>query len=259
MTQPALSHRLQKIEQEFGKKIFYVERKRLFFTADGEILTQHAMEMLTKEQYIRDKIANSGENNNGILRLGITDTYLRYKILPTLKEFINRYPFISLLLKSGASQDVVAMLRNGDIHIGICNINTDGPGEKISLGDDRIVIVSKKPINFKILPQEAMIRYIQNTALKTAIETWWLENYSEPPTANIEVKTIETALEMVRYGFGYSIVPELVLGSQNNLYMSPLKNKNRGFVQRTCWLRFRSQMLEYSTVKTFIDFITHVC
>jgi DNA-binding transcriptional LysR family regulator len=256
ISQPAVTARLKNIEKEYGQKLFYMERKRLYFTPAGELLARYAAETLIKEQEARDAILNAGsEAQRGLVRIGASDAYAYYKLAPLLQGFSKKYPDISVTLKSGSSRDVVNMLSEGKVHVGICNIGASWQGEKTVLSQDYISICSSKPVDLERLSETPMIHYAQNDVLREIIDDWWMENYTSRPNIVMEVQYINTALEMVRHGFGYCIAPEIYLGGKGEFYLTRLKKPKGEFIIRTCWLRYHLKQLEFPAVKTFINFV----
>lgn len=256
MSQPALTYRLQNLEKEFGRPMFYVEKKHLYFTDTGEMLIHYANEMLKRERELKDMIASSSQEDSGIVRLGTTETYAHFKIAPLLKQFNHHYPNITIMLKAASSQEVLDLLSNGDIHVGICNIGSGNADKKKLIDHDRITIVTKEPLNLTTLPHIPMIKYTQNAVLKEMLNDWWNENYTAPPRINIQVKTLETAMSMVNYGLGYCIVPEMSVDRKYHLHMTYLKNREQQYLIRSCWLRYHTKVLGLPAVRTFVDFLT---
>lgn len=57
LTQPAVSHHMRQLEQEFGIHIFYKDKKELRLTPEGEILVKYARRALAVYRNARQAIA----------------------------------------------------------------------------------------------------------------------------------------------------------------------------------------------------------
>lgn len=99
-----------------------------------------------------------------------------------------------------------------------------------------------------------MIYYQTDASLKSLIQKWWNNQFTEPPFIAMEVDRQETCKEMVKNGLGYSVVPEICLQPSDELYTLALSYKNNEPVIRDTWLMYDSSALELSVVKAFITF-----
>ena len=59
LTQPAVSHHMRQLEQEFGIHIFYKDKKELRLTPEGEILVKYARRALAVYRNARQAIEDS--------------------------------------------------------------------------------------------------------------------------------------------------------------------------------------------------------
>ena len=59
LTQPAVSHHMRQLEQEFGIPIFYKDKKELRLTPEGEILVKYARRALAVYRNARQAIEDS--------------------------------------------------------------------------------------------------------------------------------------------------------------------------------------------------------
>src|SRR5690625_7683416 len=69
ISQPAVTQRLRYIEEHFGERIFLRTSKRLKLTPAGEIILKHAKEVMEKEQWIMNTLAESSKEVQGTLSI----------------------------------------------------------------------------------------------------------------------------------------------------------------------------------------------
>lgn len=105
ITQPALSNALRALEQEFGVAI--VRRGRVFagLTPEGEQVLQTGLEMLQKEELLRQSLSEKAGQLQGNLRMAAVPT-----AMPMLVRFASmlrsQYPGVLPVLHSMSSPDI---------------------------------------------------------------------------------------------------------------------------------------------------------
>lgn len=255
ISQPSLTYRIKKIEGEFHSKILIPEKRGIQFTTEGEFLVEYAKKMLLEEQSIKDKIVNMKSEIKGTLRIGASSSYAQYKLPPIFRTFLNNYPNVKIMLKTGSSSEIMNSLFNNEIHIGIENIGHGWQNGKILIGREKITIISKDNIKVSALPNHLMIEYTKNSFLKNLINNWWQKNFNVPPVTNIKVNYVEARKEMVKNGLGFSIVPEFCTKKNDNLNTIAILDENHKFITRNNWMNYKKSSLKIPIVKKFIDFI----
>lgn len=256
ISQPAITYRIRQLEKNFGINILFTEDKNIQFTTEGEQLVEYAEKMLLEEQKLRDTIMNVGSEVKGTLRLGVSNSYAQYKLPSILKGFLEAYPKVKIMLKTGTSSEVINLLFNNEVHIGIENVGYDWEGSKVPMGKEKIVLISKDKIDIKDLPNLSMIKYTKNPFLKNSIENWWQNNFTTSPLINIDVNYSGTCKEMVKNGLGFAIMPEFSIEKHDNLHILQLCDESGKPLQRDNWMNFRKSSLKLSVVSKFVDFIT---
>ncbi|ARJ76535.1 LysR family transcriptional regulator [Bacillus velezensis] len=255
MTQPALSYRLKNLEAQFGVRLFYKRKKGMEFTSEGEHLVDYSKEMLQEFRRVKDDMLNMSHEVSGVLRLGVSSNFAQYKLPAILKRFSDQYPSVQFHVNTGWSAKVMDLLHHSGVHLGIMRGNYDWQGEKQLLNEERLYLISKTEINSEDLPKLPMIYYQTDASLKSLIQKWWNNQFTEPPFIAMEVDRQETCKEMVKNGLGYSVVPEICLQPSDELYTLALSYKNNEPVIRDTWLMYNSSALELSVVKAFITFL----
>ncbi|SOC41416.1 LysR family transcriptional regulator [Ureibacillus acetophenoni] len=254
ISQPSLTYRIQQLEQELGVKILSRRKRGVDFTVEGEYLVQYAISMLHRLNELKDYLANLNGKIKGTLRLGVSQTYARYKLPVILSEFLSEYPEVDIKLKSGFSYEVIQMINKEETNIGIVRDTYDWKGPKILLDKEKIYIVSKEEIELSDLPNLRRIHYNTDLSLKNVIDTWWKGTFEAPPKITMEVDLIDTCREMVENGLGYAFLPEICLKGYEHLKKYELTLEGQQLVRNT-WLIFNEHSLDLSVVKAFIKFM----
>jgi LysR family transcriptional regulator for metE and metH len=142
LTQSALSHQLRDVETRLGTPIFLRVGKRMVLTSAGERLLRSADEILGTLERTEDAIRLLAGGRGGRLRVS-TGVYTQYHWLPfVVRRFRTACPQVDVQIVAGAGRDVVDLLVDGSIDLGI----VDRPVEDArlvarQLFDDELVAV----------------------------------------------------------------------------------------------------------------------
>lgn len=257
ISQPALTFRLQQIEESFGIKVAHRGRRGVEFTAQGECLVKYAREMIQKLRDTKEQIWNMQNSVTGILRLGVTGTFACYRLPSLLSQFISCYPGVEFNVKTGWSSEVVELLYKHEVHIGVIRGDHDWPEQKQLIMEEPLYIVSKNKIALEELPNLPRIDYKTDPSLKSTIDNWWIENFSNSPIISMQVDRIETCKELVYNGLGYAIMPGLTLKDKSGIFTIGLMSKDRVPIRRNTWLIYRKESLNLTLIKTFVEFLSN--
>lgn len=255
ISQPALTNRLQQLEKEFGVKIVNRGRRGVQFTPQGEYLAKSAHEMLLNIQKIKENVLNMEDNITGTLRLGVSTFFTDYMLPNLLKLFKEQYPHIEFKVTTGFSSHISHLIYNQDVHIGIVKGDFSWNDQKHVLFEETICIASKEKIDIHNLPHLPRIDYHTDPLLKSSIDNWWTEHFSQPPLVSIEVDKADTCKKMVANGLGYAILPSMILNDVNDIYKTDITNKDGKPIVRRTWMYYHKESIKLNIVKAFVEFM----
>lgn len=256
ISQPALSHRIQQLENEFSITIMTRGKKGIVLTTEGELIVDYAKSMTGYLRQLKDSLSEINSKVTGELRIGVSSNYALYKLPLILKNFIEVYPDIQIIVKTGWSTDILKAFLDEEIHIGIIRGNYDWDGPKILINEDPMCLISQHFIDFNNLPSLPRIDYKTDPDLKLIIDNWWHDWFLKPPFIAMEVDRLVTCREMVLNGLGYGIVPRYILdNTEEELFIHDLKTPDERAISRKLSMFYRSNELSLSVVKVFVEFI----
>ncbi|WP_338448690.1 LysR family transcriptional regulator [Niallia oryzisoli] len=255
ISQPALTYRLKNLENEFGTKLFFKIKGGIEFTSEGVHLVEYAEEMIKKLQKTKDYMLNIQQDVRGTLRLGVSSNFAQYKLPKILKSFSIQFPNVQFNINTGWSNDIINLLNSATVQLGILRGNYEWYGKKALLHTEKLCLISKKEIKLEALPELPFINYKTDSSLKTLINGWWHDRYSEPPFIMMETDRLDTCKEMVKNDLGIAIVPQICLQPSDNLQIHELSYHDGEPVNRYTWLMYNQDSLQLSTVKNFINFL----
>ncbi|MCX6610869.1 MAG: LysR substrate-binding domain-containing protein [Acidobacteria bacterium] len=119
IAQPSLSQQIQKLERELGISLFDRLGRSLKLTAYGQSLQISAERILREAEEARTAIEGLKSEDAGELRVGVIPTVLPYSLVKPLAEFQRRYPRIDLTLTEAMTDDLIELLRRGELDLAI--------------------------------------------------------------------------------------------------------------------------------------------
>lgn len=124
ISQPTLSSAIRALEAEIGAPI--VERGHRFrgFTAQGEIVLEHAKRILAECDALRQNLARIGAGLSGRLRLGVIPTALPVIALMTTR-FQAQFPRVAIVILSQTSSDIARGLENFELEAGVTYLDSE--------------------------------------------------------------------------------------------------------------------------------------
>lgn len=264
ITQPALTYRIQQMEREFGVPLIIKHAKGTRLTPEGEVLAAYAKKSLDELNRMKDYILNMRNEVKGLLRLGVASYFGLYKLPPLLKKFKELYPEVQISVTCALSLEILDLLQQEDIHVGIVRGEYPWLESKRLLHDEPICLISKEPIDLAVLPQLPHILYKEprvksashtSTPFSQTIQAWWHERYGTPPMITMQVDAYETCKEMVKQGLGYSIVPGVFVTPKDELHTLALTRINGEPIIRNTWMLYREASTELAIVSRFVEFM----
>lgn len=153
ITPPAATRQLAQLEEKLGVRLANRSTRRLSLTHEGELLLNHARDILGRFATMEDEVAHSRDTPRGRLRINASLGFGRRKISALVSEFALRYPEV-----------------NFDLHV------TDTPVDLIAENFDLA-------IRFGALPDRRLVarRLLANRRYLCASPKY-LRKYGEPKT-----------------------------------------------------------------------------
>lgn len=119
-TQSALTQQIKSLEEELGCQLFErIGKRKLLLTTYGEKLFAFSETVLSKYQYLIEDLSELKGIQKGQLKIAAPYTTLYHLLPKVLEAYIQQFPWVELSLLDRSQQNVVELVRNGDIDFGI--------------------------------------------------------------------------------------------------------------------------------------------
>ncbi|MNW26925.1 HTH-type transcriptional regulator CysL [compost metagenome] len=142
LSQPALSRKIAKLEEELGVRLFDRRGKRLELTSTGRFVYTFALEQRQRQLRFLNKLSQYKHEGQSELTLGASLTTIQ-TTLPTLMEaFMSKHPQTELKLLTGKTHEIVGFVRDKKADAGIVGSSIEEPGLScVPLFDDHLMLV----------------------------------------------------------------------------------------------------------------------
>lgn len=256
ISQSTLSKRIQSIEKELGVELMIRSRQGIHFTPVGEEILNLAQKIVSHRKEMDFVIANTLDIIKGTIHLGVSINFAHYYLPQTLKLLKEHYPLITPHIQTDQSRHVYKALWKNQIDLAIVRGEyKDWIGKSLLLCRERICLIHNEPtknIDFCTTP------YINRTSDQTmeqSVWRWLQENdLSEKLNSSMSVDSIQTVVNMVSAGLGWSIVPEICLHNFTG-HIIPLAYTDGIPLERSTYLLYSSQLTNLPQIEAFINLI----
>ena len=257
VSQPALTHRIKSLEDEFGVKILNRTPEGSSLTPQGEHILEFAEETLAKLNITKEYVLSMEAKIQGTLRLGVSHTFAQYELASLLGTYKKRYPDVDICLKTKLSSLILPLLQKNEVAVVISRKDSGWPEKKHLLRKESVYITSARPIKDEEIPSLPWITYGNDQMGLEERTRWWDERFSFPPN-RIHVHNAETCLQLILNGLGWALVPELCLKQYQSLVTRPAFFKSGEPLVRQTFLLYKNDALEWSAVNAFVKHVLGV-
>ncbi len=256
LTQPAISEQVRKLEQAHDVLLFYRERKRVRLTETGEHLFLLTKQLFEVEQRIADYMSETRAAIEGELRI-VADS--AHHVVNLLTQFRQRYPNVTVSLRSGNTEEILHELRSYNAEIGVIGDAPSRPDvEMLDLGATPITAFAAigllvNPAAGLTLAEAAEFPLILREAgSKTRAS---LEDEAAKQGITLKPAIVaegrEAVREMVASGAGIGFVSLAEFGHDPRLVQIPLNGVDIAMRETIVHLR---QRREVRVIRAFMEF-----
>lgn len=214
ITQSAVSQAISSLEEKTGNTLFARSTRSIKLTDEGQMLFSHIEQAYNFIKSAEGKLQEMKALARGEVRIGVGDTVCRFLLLPFLESFIAGYPRIKLKVINRTSPQIVAMLKNGRIDLGIVTLPVHDDSLEISaFTDTRDIFVASsrfdglrgRKVPLSELAAHPLLLLQKDSSTRRNLDEILAEKglAVEP---EIELESIELLVEFSRIGLGVAHV-----------------------------------------------------
>jgi LysR family hydrogen peroxide-inducible transcriptional activator len=231
VTQATLSMMIKKLEEELDVKIFDRSKQPVKTTEVGEKLILQARKIILESRKLKEIIQIEKGIVSGELKIGIIPTLAPYLLPLFLKQFMQNYPLVKLVINELTTDVIMQKLKSGDLDAGILAtpLHDNAITEQVVFYEKYFLYVNAKEKGFDknyVLPKDIDVNRLWLLEEGHCMRSQILNFCSLKKQKELEGQfhynagSIETLKNMVDTNFGMTIIPEL---ATHNLSISQKK------------------------------------
>lgn len=239
LTQPAVSHHVKLLEEEYGIKIFHTNKKELKPTPEGALLIEYARKVMALTDNLRQTIEDSKRSLRSFT-VGITATLAEYLISQIFASYCLEHPNTHINIITTDLNSIYSMLKSYELdwaiiegsiqsrHLTSLLLDTDYLCLAVSR---RHEFASRESVSLHELKSQKLILRTKNAGTRILFENHLLSRSENINNFNImiEIDNITTIKELVSYNAGVTIIAHSAIKNEvaaGSLVVVPIDNLN---------------------------------
>jgi len=233
VSQPTLSVAIKKLEEELDVRIFERGANEIKVTPLGEDIVRQAQSVIEQASAIHEIAKRGKDPLAGALRVGLIYTIAPYLLPELVKNVIEQYPQMPLMLQENFTVKLLEMLRTGELDCAIMAEPFPDAGLAVApLYDEpfQVALPAKHPlakrkrISADELKAETMLllgtgHCFRDHVLEVCPEFARFASDAEGIRKSFEGSSLETIRYMVASGMGVTVVPQLSITAERHEHL----------------------------------------
>ena len=217
LSQPSVSARVQTLESEVGVALFHRTARGVRLTDMGRTFLPFAQRSIETLRRGREVLESVRQTSAGILNMATARVIGTYVLPETLQKFQQLYPDANLHIKVGGSSDVLQMVVDEEVQLGLARFMQHPDVDALHLYDEEAVLLVHPGHSFtktrvaamSQVAQEPLIVYDPGDPGSSYFQFINRVCRDAGVTAKVEMNldSVEAAKNMVRLGLGVSFLP----------------------------------------------------
>lgn len=220
ISQPAISKRINLLEQQLGVKLFNRINRQVTLTEAGRTLLPKAQALRNQVEDIQRFAAGLSGTVSGPLVIGTSHHIGLRRLPPVLRHFNKQYPDVQLDIHFEDSEQACQAVERGELEIAIATLPETVPPQLQTrrIWVDQLYIVTsprhalhrQTPVSLAELAHYPCVLPSKDTYTYQILQHR-LEPYQVELDVRMSTNYIETLKMLVSSGFGWSLLPHTML------------------------------------------------
>jgi DNA-binding transcriptional LysR family regulator len=234
LSQTAISHRMRKLEDELGIKLFARTTREVTLTRAGIDFLPKAQKAIAELEQSFDELKQQGAKRRDRLDIACLPAFAVHYLPPILSRFHKMHPGVEVRIFETPSAAVAALVESGEVEFGLSVIQTNRWDLDVeAIGNVPLVLAcpkghplaGKRSVTWRELRGTPLIRVGQKTAIRSIIDDA-VGAARLTPNWQYEVQHVETAGHLVEAGLGLAVVlsVDVALHRGRGLVAVPLRS-----------------------------------
>lgn len=261
ISQPAVSHAISELENEYSVRLFERFSNRLHLTQEGRQLLTFSRHILAHSEEIAREMR--GEAGPRQLRLGGTLTAGPYFLIPLIRTFEQRYTDPELILHIHNTVELEHAILNAELDVGVAEGRITAPElNTVPLVRDELVFVCGHDTPWAQLARQGALSPVdlagqpflmrEKGSGTQALFTQLAAQLELHPRVKAVFNSIDGIKQGARAGLGIGFLSRRAVTEQDGLLILPLEG---GKLERTFSLVWHRDKYISEGLHTFLDFV----
>ena len=223
LTQPAVSKRIARLEEDVGIGLFDRVGKQVYLTAAGKALRPRAESLLAEMTDTQRLLHNLKQEVGGALALTTSHHVGLHRLSPVLKAFAQAYPQVQLDMRFEDSEAAHELVRGARSEMAVVTLDPKGPHdlEYLPLWDDPLCFVVAATHPLASRPSTSLAELSEEPVILPGLATYTgrivVELFTDAGltlTPSMSTNYLETISMLVETGLGWSVLPASMVGDE---------------------------------------------
>lgn len=229
VSQPALSMQIKKLEDTLGVQLIERANKCVFLTEIGEVITQHARDIIYRVEVLQDAAKQAKNPYDGEIRLGVIPTLAPYLLPHIIPGLIKLFPNLKIYLHEEQTHHLITKLKQGKLDAALFALPViDEDFTALPLFEEELLLATplthsfskRKSINFADLANKTLLLLEDGHCLRDqALSLCHTINaYAD---TSFQATSLETLRHMVLSNAGITLMPKLACRPNDGICYLP--------------------------------------
>ncbi len=219
VTQPALTARLNALEQALGTPLLVRRRGGVRLTEAGRAFlpyAERALQAVAEGRAVLTELERGATGHVAICASPVVSTYA----LPTiLKRFSETHPGVQVAVRTGHSEEMIEVVKRDEVAVGLLRAFNDPDVEQFTLYEDELVLVvhaahpSGDVVRLADLSDEQFVLFDRASSYHELTNAMFLEAAIAPRSV-MELDNVDSAKKMIEEGLGVAFLPHVAVADE---------------------------------------------
>lgn len=246
ISQPALSRRIENLEEVLHERLFERTTRRVSLTPAGELFLVHAQAVVDELEAAIKSVAVGTAQRRELVTVACVPSVANHLLPQVLKRYSEEYPNVRVKIIDESAAHVLESVRKGEADFGINFIGAQEAEidfEEIVNEQYLLVMPVDHPlsklssITWKALAGQKLVSLSSNSGNRNLIDNAFAR-VPERPVIQYEINHVAGVISLVAAGVGVALLPELAIinvpynGIMYRHLVNPKITRSLGFIKR---------------------------
>jgi DNA-binding transcriptional LysR family regulator len=219
VTQPALTARLNALEQSVGAPLLVRRRGGATLTEAGRAFLPYAERALQAVSDGRGVLAELARGAVGHVPICASPVVSTYALPTILRRFSEAHPGVQVAVRTGHSEEMIEVVKRDEVAVGLLRAFDDPAVEQFTLYEDELVLVVHAEHSFgdvvalAELRDENFVLFDLASSYHELTGAMFLEAGISPRSV-MELDNVDSAKKIVELGLGVAFLPHVAVAEE---------------------------------------------